>query len=160
MPELTVRPLRDDEHGWLKQRLGELWGSTQMVSRGRVHEVAELPGFVCEAGGERVGLATYEVRERECELVTIDAFSQRRGVGSALLEAVADEARRRRCRRLWLITTNDNLDAFAFYQRRGLTLAAAYPGAIERSRRLKPSIPLVAGNGLPIRDELELELVL
>ncbi len=156
-PELSVRPLRDDERGWLTERLVELWDSALMVTRGRVHAVAELPGFVCEVDGERVGFATYEVRNGQCELVTLNSLREGLGVGSALLSAIATEAEQRSCR-LWLITTNDNLQALGFYQRRGFQIAAVHVRAVEESRRLKPSIPLVGGNGIAIRDELELEL--
>ena len=82
------------------------------------------------------------------------------GVGSALVSTLEDAARAAGCRRLWLITTNDNLEALRFYQRRGFVLAALHPGAIEASRRLKPVIPLVGHDGIPIRDELELERLL
>jgi GNAT superfamily N-acetyltransferase len=119
-----------------------------------------LAAFVCALDGELAGLAAYEVEADECELVSLDAFVARRGVGTALLEAVAAEARRASCRRLWLITTNDNLDALRFYQRRGMRLVAVHAGAIAESRRLKPSISEVGAYGIPIRDELELELVL
>ena len=157
---LRVRPLSDEERSWLKQQLIRLWGTAQLVSRGHIHEAAELPAFVCEDGEEPVGVVTYEIRDQQCELVTLNAFEDGRGAGSALLAAVADEATARGCIRLWLMTTNDNLRALAFYQRRGLRLAALYPGAVDETRRIKPSIPLVAENGIPIRDELELELVL
>lgn len=62
------------------------------------------------------------------------------------------------CKRLFLSTTNDNLEALAFYQKRGFRLIRVCPNAVDEARRLKPSIPLVAGNGIAIRDELELEL--
>jgi ribosomal protein S18 acetylase RimI-like enzyme len=85
---------------------------------------------------------------------------QRRGVGSALLERVAAEARSRSCRRLWLITTNDNLNALGFYQRRGLRLVALRRDAIAEARKLKPEISAVGAQGIPIRDDIELELAL
>jgi GNAT superfamily N-acetyltransferase len=135
-------------------------GATEVVSRGRVHDASALPALVCEVEGSLGGLATYEVRGDECELVTIDAFVSGRGVGTALIGAVADEARRRACRRLWLVTTNDNLSALRFYQRRGMRIVAVHPGAVDAARRLKPSIPLVGQDGIAIRDERELELVL
>jgi hypothetical protein len=63
------------------------------------------------------------------------------------------------CTRLWLITTNDNVDALRFYQRRGFRLAALHAGAVDRSRtRLKPEIPEIGDHGIPLRDEIELEL--
>ena len=61
-------------------------------------------------------------------------------------------------RRVWLVTTNDNLDALRFYQRRGLRIAAVHPGAVDRSRAVKPTIPLVDAYGIPLRDELIMEL--
>jgi ribosomal protein S18 acetylase RimI-like enzyme len=134
------------------------WTSAEVVSRGRVHDAGRLPGLVCTEGEEHVGAATYDIRGDECELVTLDTLRAGRGVGSALLAAVADEATRAGCRRLWLITTNDNRGALAFYQRRGLSIVAVRRGAIEESRRLKPSIPLVGNDGIPIEDEIELEL--
>ena len=63
--------------------------------------------------------------------------------------------------RLWLITTNDNVDALRFYQRRGYRLARVDAGAVDRSRAaLKPAIPEIGAHGIPLRDELELELLL
>jgi hypothetical protein len=59
-----------------------------------------------------------------------------------------------------VITTNDNLDALRFYQRRGFRLAALHRGAVDDSRaRLKPQIPPIGDHGIKLRDELELEKV-
>ena len=84
--------------------------------------------------------------------------SPRVGAGTALIEAVAGAARAAGCARLWLITTNDNLRALRFYQRRGFRLAALHRDALARSRELKPSIAEIGLDGIPLRDELELEL--
>jgi ribosomal protein S18 acetylase RimI-like enzyme len=157
---LRVRALRPEERPWFEHELIRLWGSNQIVSRGRVHDASALPALVCQRGQERVGLATIDVRDGQCELVTLDAFTTGQGIGSALLEAAVDEARRRACDRFWLITTNDNLRALRFYQRRGLRLAALHPGAVDDAREIKPSIPLIGDDGVPIHDELELELIL
>jgi ribosomal protein S18 acetylase RimI-like enzyme len=154
--ELTVREVEDGEREWLADVLREAWGEV-VVSRGRLIDATVLPAVVCERGGRAVGVATYEPGETDCELVTIDAFRPNGGVGSALLAAVEDAARACGCRRLWLITTNDNLDALRFYQRRGMRIAAVHTGAIEVSRSLKPSIPVTGHFGIEIRDELELE---
>jgi ribosomal protein S18 acetylase RimI-like enzyme len=137
-----------------------LWGSPIVFSRGRVHDASRLAALVCEATREIVGLATYDIRDAECELVTIDAFTRGRGVGTMLLDAVIQAAKQNSCRRLWLITSNDNLSALRFYQRRGLRLLALHRGAIDEARRIKPEIPLVGDEGIPIHDELELELQL
>ena len=156
---MTVRPLREGDREWVRETLCELWGET-VVSRGAVHDPTALPGFVAEEGGERVGLLTYRVDGADCEVVTIDAFPEGAGAGTALLDAAARAARDAGCGRVWLITTNDNLRALRFYQRRGFRLVAVHPDALERSRELKPSIPEIGLDGIPLRDELELELTL
>jgi hypothetical protein len=50
--------------------------------------------------------------------------------------------------------------ALRFYHLRGFLLAAIYRNAIAASRKLKPEIPLQGIDGIPIRDEIELELLL
>src|SRR5947209_4977525 len=89
-PGLHVRALRTSERPWLRQQLIRLWGSIRIVSRGAVHDASTLAALVCLAGEEIVGLATFDVRDHQCELVTIDAFEEGEGIGSALLAAVAE----------------------------------------------------------------------
>lgn len=131
-----------------------------MVGRGRVHRVRSLAGLVAWRGAERVGFATYRVDGEECELVSLDGLEHGRGVGTALLREVDAEARRAGCRGLWLITANGNLEALRFYQRRGFRLSALHVGAVQTSRMLKPGIPEVGAHGIPVREELELDLAL
>lgn len=157
---VSVRPRTAADQTWVEDLLRSSWSSLHVVSRGRLIEPATLPAFVAESGQERVGLAAYDVGPDECELVTIDATVPGRGIGTALLDAVAAEAGRQGCRRLWLITTNDNLPALRFYQRRGMRLVAVHRDAVHESRRLKPSIALTGHDGIEIHDELELELLL
>ena len=82
------------------------------------------------------------------------------GIGSALMEALKKIAVKAGCKRIRAITTNDNTAALRFWQKRGFTLAALYPNSIEESRKLKPEIGLFGDDGIPIRDEIELEFVL
>ena len=155
-----VRPLDQDDCEWVARFLEEHWGSTQIVSRGRSHDASALPGFVATQDDKPIGLITYRIDGDQCEIVTIDSPMQGIGIGSALIDAVKDAAREAGCKRLWLITTNDNLPALRFYQKRGFVLAALYPNALEQSRRLKPGISLVGIDGIPLRDEIELEMIL
>ncbi|MCL2419955.1 MAG: GNAT family N-acetyltransferase [Conexibacteraceae bacterium] len=157
---VAVRPAREDELDELHARLRAEWFGDVIVSRGVAHELSDLSVLVALDGASVAGLATYIVSGGECELVTLNAFKQSRGIGGALLEAVADAARDAGCRRLWLTTTNDNLTAQRFYERRGLRLATIHRAAVDDARRLKPSIPLVGEHGIEIHDELEYELLL
>ena len=156
-PAPRVRALGADEAAWAHDVLTWRWGGTSAVSRGAVHDLTELPTLVAELDGERAGLATYRIADDACELVTLDALRENAGVGTALIEAVAAEARNAGAERLWLITSNDNLPALRFYQRRGLDLVAVHHDAITRARVLKPSIPRTGLDGIAIRHELELE---
>ena len=140
--------------------LTQRWHSARIVTRGRVHQADELPGFVAELGGQLAGLVTYRLDAHECEIVSLDSLVQGRGIGAALIAAVRDAARAAGCARLWLITTNDNLSALRFYQKRGFTLVAVHRNALEVARRLKPEIALVGVDGIPLRDEIELEMTL
>ena len=99
------------------------------------------------------------VRDRPiAELVAINAFSRYQGIGSALLRSIVD--RLEGFETLRLTTTNDNLDALRFYQRRGFRLQALRPGAVEAARAHKPTISAVGEHGIPIRDEVDLTLQL
>ena len=108
----------------------------------------------------RQGVITYHIADNACEIVTIDSLAPAQGVGTALIEAVKTMAKGASCYRLWLITTNDNLNALRFYQKRGFELVKINRNALADSRRLKPGIPLIGLDGIPLRDEIELEMLL
>jgi len=131
-----------------------------MVVHGKLYYPHDLPGFIAAQEGEWVGLLTYQIEGSACEIVTLNSLRPGTGVGSALIAAVRKIAQSANCARLWLITTNDNMHALRFYQKRGFRLVAVHPNALEHSRKLKPEIPLVGFDGIPLRDELELEIAL
>jgi len=158
MPDSFVRPLVLADHNRVRQKMIVEWGAETVVVHETVYRPAELPGFVAKSGDEIIGLLTYHLEGEACEIVTLDAKHAGQGVGTALIEAVRQAAGREKCRRLWLVTTNDNLSALRFYQKRGFIIAAVHLNAIEKDRRLKPEIPLIGPSGIPIQDEIELEM--
>jgi GNAT superfamily N-acetyltransferase len=155
-----LRPTGDADREWMARWVTEQWGDVIVVSRGKVHQPDKLPGFAACRGDEPVGLATYRIDGDQCEIVTLDSRAEGQGIGTALINAVVDVALREGVRRLWLITTNDNTPALRFYENRGFRVVAVHRGAIDESRRLKPSIPLTGIGGVEIRDEIELEIIL
>mgnify|MGYP003818227613 CR=1 FL=1 len=157
---MDVRPVTPADKPAIERLMHSEWGSTVMVSRGVLYHPVELPGFVAEEEGEVVGFVTYHLAAGECQVVTIDALRPFQGIGTQLITAVGQAAQAAGCRRLWLITTNDNLPALRFYQRRGFTLVAIHRNALAHSRQIKPEIPLIGLNGIPLRDEIELEMIL
>jgi GNAT superfamily N-acetyltransferase len=152
-----VRPLGDDDREWVRDFIRDRWGGDTVVGHGVVFRPAALPGLLLiDDLGNPAGLLTYTIDAEACEIVTIDAVAEGRGYGSRLLDAVSQVARLAGCSRLWLITTNDNERAIGFYLAHGFEVVEIREGAIQASRRLKPSIPLVNDSGVPITDEIEM----
>jgi ribosomal protein S18 acetylase RimI-like enzyme len=160
MSAFYIEPSTEDQSEVVGRLLVEHWGSTRMVTRGRLLDVAALPGFIAWRGSEPVGLVMYEIVGPACEITVLQSVVEGVGIGTELIEAVKAEARRSDCSRLWLITTNDNTPALRFYQRRGFHLAALHRNALKVSRLLKPEIPLIGLDDIPLRDEIELEMTL
>lgn len=158
---LDVRDLRPSDRVWAEPLLFPTGPPFRVASSGVLHDVFDLDGLVAERDGRPLGVSMYAVAGDQCELVVLHSAAPNTGAGSALIAATAEAARTRGCRRLWLNTTNDNTRAIRFYQRRGMRLAAVRIGAVDRARaELKPEIPLLGDDEIPIRDELEFELVL
>jgi N-acetylglutamate synthase-like GNAT family acetyltransferase len=155
-----IRPTSDEDKKWITDLLTERWGSHIIVTRGRVHYGDQLPGFIAEYDNARIGLVTYHIENKKCEIVTLDSITERIGMGSNLLEEVKKLAKSSGCEKIWLVTTNDNLYALRFYQKRGFDLVAIYPGAVIKSRELKHEIPMIGFDGIEIKDEIELEMKL
>jgi ribosomal protein S18 acetylase RimI-like enzyme len=134
-------------------------GSASVARLGELVDARDHPALVASAdGGLLAGVLTFVVMGGRCEVLTLHATERGQGVGSALLDEVARVATAAGCRLLWLVTTNDNVDAIRFYQRRGFRLAELRPGAVDESRRtLKPEIPETGEHGIPLRDELVLQ---
>ena len=182
----TIRALQREDREWVAHFLDEHWGSTQMVTRGRLLYGHLLPGFVAErvkapndampdgeidddateenpiVTMEKIGLLTYNLEEEKkvCEIVSLDSTIRNIGIGTALVNGLIEAAREANIKRLWLITTNDNLGALRFWQKRGFELVQIHRNSIEQARRLKPQIPITGIDGIPIKDEIELELQL
>jgi ribosomal protein S18 acetylase RimI-like enzyme len=155
-----IRPLTANDQEWVRAFIVERWGSDRMMAHGTLYRPYELPGFAAIEDDQPIGLVTYHITGGSCEIVTIDSVQSGSGIGTALIGAVKEVARQHGCQRVWLITTNDNLNALRFYQKRGFELVAVHRRAIDEARKIKPEIPLIGEYGIPIRDEIELEIAL
>lgn len=157
---IRVRLLSQRDLAWRKASLEGAWGGTVVARRGEALDALLLEGFVALDHSSRVGLLTYVVRGDEFEVVSLCAHVEGVGVGQALMNAALKQAEALGARRLWLRTTNNNFRAFRFYQRWGMDFVALDREGVARSRKVKPSIPAVDREGVPIRHELEFELML
>jgi ribosomal protein S18 acetylase RimI-like enzyme len=157
---LLIRPTIESDRPYIRDTFLK-WGDEFVVTRGRKVYFGDVEGFCAfDNSDDRLGLVTYQISTDQCEIITLDTSMKRFGIGTALIEAVKARARLSGCRRLWLITTNDNVSALRFYQLIGFHVVAVHTNAIAESRRLKPSIPMTGRHGIPIRDELEFEMTL
>jgi Acetyltransferases len=160
MPEMVIRAKNDNDRGWLTDTLQASWGSVRMVSNGDLYDVRDQEGLIAEIGGKPVGILMYNIAGEECEIRLLESFRSNIGVGTALFRAVKETAQRAGCRRLWVVTTNDNTRALRFYQKNGFRLHAIRFDALVHSRKLKPEIPETGFDGIPLRDEIELDMAL
>lgn len=179
----SIRPLQREDREWVAHYLDERWGSTQMVTRGRILYGHLLPGFVAERTKppvegeeaplevdddateenpivtmEKIGLLTYNVEDQDCEVVSLNSNIESIGIGTALVKELISAAKDAKIKRIWLVTTNDNLPALKFWQKRNFELVTVHRNSIEQARRLKPQISITGIEGIPIRDEIELEI--
>lgn len=157
---MEIKPIDETIRKEIFNFFTEHWGAPIMVAKGKVHYVDKLPGFVALNEGKIEGLITYHIEDGECEIVSLDSLKENQGIGSKLIDCVLSEAKKQGCKRVWLITTNDNLKAVRFYQKRGFNMAALYLNAVEKARKLKPEIPLYGFDGIPVLHEIEFEKIL
>jgi len=149
-----------EDQAWLKQLWLNEWGGDIMVSRGSLYRFEDVKAVIAWIDGTRAGAATYAFNTGECELTSINAVATGSGIGSKLLSFVEQQTFEAGLRRVWLITTNDNMDALRFYQNRDYRIKAVHVNAVDEARKLKPIIPLIGYYGIPVRDEIELEKLL
>ncbi|WP_425447225.1 GNAT family N-acetyltransferase [Dethiothermospora halolimnae] len=155
-----IKPI--DEN--LKEQVADIWtnnwGSDLMVTRGKVYRALDYPGYVAVEDGKIIGLIVFHMEDRECEILSLDSLSEHRGVGSKLLKKVIEVSRENKCNRVWLITSNDNTYAMKFYQKRRFQFKKVHLNAIEEARKIKPEIPTIGYDDIPIKHEIEMELKL
>ncbi|MHA2243107.1 MAG: GNAT family N-acetyltransferase [Candidatus Thorarchaeota archaeon] len=156
---MIIRDKIKKDQKWVNEITRSEWASDIVVVHGDTYRPSELPGFVAEIEGKRIGLMTYCLLDTYCEIITLSSITRGIGVGTALLNRFEASAKSKRYTRICVTTTNDNLDALRFYQKQGFRIINVYPNAVEYSRRIKPDIPQIAPNGIPIMDEIELEKI-
>lgn len=158
MPEIQIRPTIESDQSWIEQLSRDAWGSEIVIAHGETYKPAELKGMIAAVDGERAGLVTYQIKDGSCEIVTLNALRPGLGIGTLLISQITELAEQEGCEKIWLITTNDNTRALRFYQKNGFHLSALRVGVMDDYRKVKPEIPLTGENGIPIRDEIELEM--
>ncbi|MFH1108317.1 MAG: GNAT family N-acetyltransferase [Planctomycetota bacterium] len=150
--------IRDADRAEVAEFIERHWGSKISMSHGKAFYPHKEQGFVERRDGAIVGLLTYHLDEEEMEVLTLNSTLEGERIGSSLMLNAIEAARKKGCRKIWLATTNDRLRAIDFYQRLGFRMTAINPGVVDEARKIKPQIPLVGERGVPIHDEVVMEL--
>ena len=157
---MDIRQIDEASRDRINAFIVRQWYTMQMVVHGESIDLGSADGYYACEGDEIVGLITYRTAGNEMEILSLDSFQEGRGIGTGLLETVVAEARETGIRRIMLVTTNDNLAALRFYQKRGFDMCRFCRNALDQARKIKPEIPLTGMDGIPLKHEIELEMVL
>lgn len=101
--QLKIKAIKGNDHTWVSKKLAGRWGSTNIVSRGVIHRADQLPGFIAYVNNKRSGFITTNIIKGCCEVITLDSFRENIGIGSVLIGAVKNYARKQKCVYLWLV---------------------------------------------------------
>ncbi|MGI8316554.1 GNAT family N-acetyltransferase [Halobacillus mangrovi] len=155
MHYVTLEEIRKEYN--ISRLFQQHWGSLEMDTSKGIYHIDHLKGFSAIEEGEIKGLLTYAVESGHIEIISLDSFEENKGIGTELLRVLENHTKTLQLSILQLITTNDNLYALCFYQKRGYRIKGIVRDGVIEARKRKPSIPMIAKNGIPIYDELLLE---
>jgi GNAT superfamily N-acetyltransferase len=157
---VEIRPLSAKDIPGVRQWRVEHWGGEIIIVHGETFRPDPLAGFIAQEDGQWVGLVTYRIDRQECEIMSLDSLYEGKGTGTRLMQSAIQTAREAGCSRVRVTTTNDDLNALKFYQKMGFCLLALRRNAMDETRKVKPRVPLIGMNDIPLRDEIELEFLL
>ncbi|MDY7078261.1 MAG: GNAT family N-acetyltransferase [Chloroflexota bacterium] len=155
-PPLTIRLATPTDLTRIAELAETFWGEVEVECFGRSYRVDTLPACVACDGDEIVGMASCAIQGDVVNLVMLNVLPQwqGRGVARELIAAVTEIARVEGAERLIVATTNDDLLALGLYQRLGFTITGVLVGRV-----LEHHGGIEAGfAGIPVRDEIQLEL--
>jgi len=154
LPPVFVREANDADRRAARELFQRDFGRTRIIAFGEVMDIDQMPALVALMHREPSGALAYRLLGDALHIVALatDPMWQRSGVGSHLVAEAELLARRLALSRLLVATTNDNLPALYFYQRRGFRLiGAAVESVIAQTQEVHAGF-----GGIHVRDELHL----
>jgi ribosomal protein S18 acetylase RimI-like enzyme len=158
LPPVFVREATVSDAAMLELFERDFRGTT-VLAFGEPMALSDLPVIVAEMKDDVAGALAYRLLPDAFQIVALatDPMWQRSGVGGYLVAEAELMARRLALPRVIFCTTNDNLPALYFYQRRGYRITQVVPGAL--LPHVKPGFACGFA-GIPVRDEIRLEKLL
>ena len=157
---MIVEKITDQNRDRINNFIKSHWYTTEMIIRGKVIDMTTVDGIFVLDDETIIGLITYIIRNETLEIISLDSLREKQGLGTMLIKTVVQEAEKSGCNRIVVITTNDNINAIRFYQKRGFDMVHLYHNALDISRKLKPEIPLTGENSIPLQHEIEFEMLI
>ena len=154
MTIMNCERINDWNRNQINEFIRQQWYTTTMIIRGKEIDMTKTEGFYVREGENIVGLITYIVYGSVLEILSLDSLRENQGIGTKLVETVIEEAKDRKLQKIVLI------NAIRFYQKRGFDMANLFRDAVTAARKKKSEIPLIGENSIPLRHEIEFELVL
>lgn len=155
---MEIKIITSENRQQINDFISSHWFSTDIVVRGEIVDMTIIDGFVMYDNENIIGLVTYRIKDNECEIMSLDSLREKQGIGTALVNKVIEVATKIKCTKVKLITTNDNINALRFYQKRGFDMIHLYHNALDVSRKLKSSIPMFGDFNIPLKHEIEFEM--
>ena len=160
LSNMSRTKIQDSDREEIAEFVERHWHRKMVLTRGRAFYPHKEEGFVERQEGKIVGLLTFRVDGDELEVLTVNSMLEHQGLGTALMLSAIEQSRARECKLVSLATTNDNIRGLRFYQKIGFRIAAVNVGAVDRARKTKPEIPKIGQDGIPMHDEIIMELVI
>lgn len=160
MNRFEITETKESDQKWIIQYITKHWGNEKVVVHNKIYVPHKLNGYIAKQDNNLIGLVTYFIENERIEIVSLNSDKENIGVGTALVQEVINLAKGKKLISVWLVTTNDNLNAITFYTKRGFRLTEVTLNAVEKSRKLKPEIPYIGDYGIQIKDELKFELII
>ena len=157
---MKIEKIDNQNRIFINDFIEEQWHTTKMIIRGSEIDMTTVEGLVVLEDDKIIGLITYMFYDDVMEILSLDSLREKQGMGTGLVKKVISIAEESNCKKIVLVTTNDNINALRFYQKRGFDMAHLYRNAVEDSRKMKPQIPLIGENDIPLRHEIEFEMML
>ena len=157
---MIIRPINQADRKKIDDFIVRQWYTMQMAVHGESIDLGTADGCYASDGEKITGLITWRLRGKEMEILSLDSLHEQEGTGTALLNAAIEKAKNAGAERVMLVTTNDNVPALRFYQKRGFDLVKIHINAVDLARKVKPEIPLTGLDGIPLKHEIELEKLL
>ena len=157
---VIIHSTEENDRPWIRGVIREWWGAESVVVRKTKYEPAEMDGFIAFLNGEKVGLVILRYEETLCEIMSLTVSGTHPQIDRQLISSAVEDAKKHNSERMIVVTTNDNTNALRFYQNFGFRLHELRVGIVKESRKIKPQIPLIGKYHIPIRDEIELEMIL